>query len=173
MALGHCLPRLYAMAEEYGQDSRITFGVVQASPGSSNTVPGKLEFTVDIRHPEASHYQAMLQGYEAIIQDAARQFGLEMEFECFWEAPGITFDSECIEAVQQAVDALGYSHRKMVSGAGHDASNVAKVAPTSMIFIPCKDGLSHNEKEAIIPADAVAGANILLHAMTGLAEIIA
>ncbi|MBU3069496.1 Zn-dependent hydrolase [Aestuariicella sp. G3-2] len=173
MALGQCLPRLYAMAEEHGPDSRITFGFVHASPGSSNTVPGKLEFTVDIRHPEASHYQAMLDSYETIIQEAAKDFGLEMEFECFWEAPGVTFDADCIDAVQESVNALGYSHRRMVSGAGHDACNVAKVAPTSMIFIPCKDGLSHNEKEAILAEHATAGANILLNAMAARAEVIA
>ncbi len=171
MALGQCLPQLYAMTEQHGADARITFGFVHADPGSSNTVPGRLEFTVDIRHPEADHYQAMLQSYEDIINAAAQQFELKMEYECFWEAPGVEFDHDCVAAVQSAVDNLGYSHRRMVSGAGHDACNVAKVAPTSMIFIPCKDGLSHNEKEAVLAADVEAGANILLQAMLTRAEL--
>ncbi|TXS91251.1 Zn-dependent hydrolase [Parahaliea maris] len=171
MALGQCLPELYAMTEQHGPDARVTFGFVHAEPGSSNTVPGRLEFTVDLRHPDAGQYQSMLQAYEAIINAAARRFDLAMEYACFWEAPGVEFDSDCVAAVQSAVDNLGYSYRRMVSGAGHDACNVSRVAPTSMIFIPCEGGLSHNEKEAVSAADVEAGANVLLQAMLVRAEL--
>ncbi|TMG85265.1 MAG: M20/M25/M40 family metallo-hydrolase, partial [Betaproteobacteria bacterium] len=74
-------------------------------------------------------------------------------------------DPSCVDAVRTATRALGLSHREMVSGAGHDAIYVARVAPTSMIFVPCKDGISHNEIEDARPEHLEAGANVLLHAM--------
>ncbi|MBN7796884.1 Zn-dependent hydrolase [Parahaliea mediterranea] len=171
MALGDILPRLYQLAEEQGEDSRVTIGFITAEPGSSNTVPGRVEFTVDLRHPDEARYRAMLDGFEEIVQSACDRYSLPHERECFWVAPGVAFDPGCVAAVQNAVDALGYSHRQMVSGAGHDACNVASVAPTSMIFIPCEGGLSHNEAENITPEQAEAGANVLLLAVADRAEI--
>lgn len=171
MALGDILPRLYQLATEQGEDSRVTIGFITAEPGSSNTVPGKVEFTVDLRHPDAARYRAMLDGFGEVIQAACDKFCLPHARECFWEAPGVAFDPGCVAAVQGAVDTLGYSHRKMVSGAGHDACNVASVAPTSMIFIPCEGGLSHNEAENITEEQAEAGANVLLLAVADKAEI--
>ena len=90
--------------------------------------------------------------------------------ECFWEAPGVEFDADCINAVRTAVATTGYDSMEIVSGAGHDACNVAAVVPTSMIFIPCKDGLSHNEAESAEPADVEAGGNVLLHAILDRAD---
>ncbi len=165
MALSLFLPQLYQLAEEHGPEGRITFGFIHADPGSSNTVPGRLELTVDIRHPESDSYRAMLAGYEQRVRDACGRFGLPHELECFWEAPGVIFDRDCVQAVSQAVAGLGYTSREMVSGAGHDACNLAAVAPTSMIFVPCEGGLSHNEAESITPEQAAAGANVLLLAM--------
>jgi len=165
MALAAFLPRLYALAEEHGPDSRITFGYISAAPGSSNTVPGRLELTVDIRHPDAGHYHSMLREYEERVKEACESLGLPVSLSCFWEAPGVEFDSDCIEAVRHSVAELGYSHRDIVSGAGHDACNLAAVAPTSMIFIPCEGGLSHNEAESISDDQAERGANVLLGAM--------
>ena len=80
------------------------------------------------------------------------------------EAP-IAFDAECIAAVRRAAERFGYAHRPMVSGAGHDACFVAGVAPTGMIFVPCADGISHNEVESATPEDLAAGARALLAAM--------
>ena len=165
MALAGFLPQLYALAEEHGPDGRVTFGFISAEPGSSNTVPGKLELTVDIRHPDAGQYADMVRAFGEHVDTSCEKLGLEFTRECFWEAPGVEFDPDCVQAVSDAVDLLGYSNRRIVSGAGHDACNVAAVAPTSMIFVPCEDGLSHNEAESITPAQAEAGANVLLHAM--------
>ncbi|MEE4660116.1 MAG: Zn-dependent hydrolase [Halieaceae bacterium] len=165
MALARFLPALYDLAEEHGPDGRVTFGYIHAEPGSANTVPGRLELTVDLRHPEATHYQAMLTKFQAVVSAACADLSLPVQIACFWEAPGVAFDSDCIAAVATAVERLGYSHRDIVSGAGHDACNLAAVVPTSMIFVPCEGGLSHNEAEAITPGQAEAGANVLLHAM--------
>ena len=84
--------------------------------------------------------------------------------------PPVKFDPVCIAAVESAAKSLAYSHQQIVSGAGHDACQVCMVAPTSMIFVPCAVGLSHNEQESAEPADLEAGCNVLLHAMLTLAN---
>jgi len=173
MALAALLPALFALATEQGPDARVTCGFVHARPGSSNTVPEQVELTVDIRHPELARYRALAAGLEAALQDACARFQLEGKVSCFWEAPGVTFDPDCVAAVAQAVETLGYSHREMVSGAGHDACNLAAVVPTSMIFIPCESGISHNEAEAITQDQAKQGANVLLLAMLERAGVAA
>ena len=165
MALADFLPRLYALAREQGEDGRITFGFVQAQPGAINTVPGRLELTIDIRHPEGGRHQAMQRGCREIIAAACNRLGLRFDLQCLWEAPGVAFHPHCVEAVRAAARHLGCASREIVSGAGHDACNLAAAAPTGMIFIPCAGGLSHNEAESISPEQAETGANVLLHAM--------
>jgi N-carbamoyl-L-amino-acid hydrolase len=171
MALARMLPPLYEIAERHAPDGRITFGYINAEPGSSNTVPGRLEITIDIRHPQAAQYEQMLEEYNKAVRDACDQLELDVQMSCFWEAPGITFDARCIEAVRSSARGHGYTTREMCSGAGHDSCNVHTVAPTSMIFIPCEGGLSHNEAENVLPEDAAAGANILLGAILELAGV--
>jgi N-carbamoyl-L-amino-acid hydrolase len=165
MAVSRVFPELYQLAEQYGPGARVTLGYIQATPGSPNTVPGEVEFTVDIRHPDASAYTAMREASEQSLARACGALELEWEAPCVWEAPGVSFAEHCIESVRRAVSLNDYSAREMISGAGHDACNIAEVAPISMIFIPCEGGLSHNEAENIQPNQAQAGANILLHAI--------
>ncbi|SDZ89379.1 Zn-dependent hydrolase [Microbulbifer marinus] len=169
-ALGEILPRLYRMSNQFGVDARLTVGIISTEPGSSNTVPGLLTFTVDIRHPDGCQYQAMVKEFERITGEVCAEQGLPMESHCFWRAPGVEFNSRCIDAVRDATRNCGYSFREMVSGAGHDACNVASRVATSMIFIPCRDGLSHNEAEYSTPEQVAAGAQVLLNAMVKLAE---
>ena len=169
MALSRILPQLYELAEQHGPDGRMTFGYLGAEPGSSNTVPGRLEITVDIRHPDAVHYQQMLSTYEQVVASSCASLHLDYDAECFWEAPGIEFDQHCIDAVRSAASGLQLPRREMFSGAGHDACNLSRVVPTSMIFIPCEGGLSHNEAENAQPEHIAAGADVLLHAVLALA----
>jgi N-carbamoyl-L-amino-acid hydrolase len=165
MALASTLPKLYALAEAHGPDGRVTIGCIKTLPGSSNTVPGRLVYTVDIRHPEEAQYIAMLGELREYIAASCGEFGLSWHHDCFWQSPGLTFHKECIQAVRTAVEIVGLSHRDMISGAGHDACNLASRVPASMIFIPCENGISHNEAESIKTEAATAGANVLLHAM--------
>jgi N-carbamoyl-L-amino-acid hydrolase len=166
--LAQVLPALYAAAAQQGEHARCTVGVIETQPGSPNTVPGLLRFTVDVRHPEAARYQALKLAVQDITHAALEREGLEGEVRCVWEAPGVTFDAHCVETVRRAAETLGFSAMEMVSGAGHDSCNVSAVAPTAMIFVPCAGGLSHNEAESATPADLEAGANVLLHAMLAL-----
>ncbi len=167
--LADVLPAIYAAARERGPEARLTVGVIETFPGSPNTVPGRLRFTIDVRHPEADQYASLRSAVEGLVGTALRHHGLEGSINCVWAAPGIAFDADCIAAVRGAAARLGYASLDMVSGAGHDSCNVAAVVPTAMIFVPCAEGLSHNEAESADLKDLEAGANVLLHAILSLA----
>ena len=167
--LAEVLPAIYAAARERGPDARLTVGVIETSPGSPNTVPGRLRFTIDVRHPDLRQYETLRFEVDRLVRGALEHHDLEGDIRCVWEAPGVVFHAECVDAVRRATAALGYGSLEMVSGAGHDSCNVAAVAPTAMIFVPCAGGLSHNEAESAMPSDLTAGGNVLLHAMVALA----
>lgn len=169
--LADVLPALYGAARELGADARLTIGIIETSPGSPNTVPGRLRFTVDVRHPDAHPYALLRSQVEGIVRSALSHHGLAGDIQCVWEAPGVVFDAACVAAVRSATVALHYEAMELVSGAGHDSCNVASVAPTAMIFVPCAAGLSHNEAENATAADLEAGANVLLQAMIELAAV--
>jgi N-carbamoyl-L-amino-acid hydrolase len=168
--LAELLPALYAAAARRGPDARLTFGFIETLPGSPNTVPGRLRFTVDIRHPEAREYASLRQEMNDLVRAALERHALTGGIRCVWEAPGVSFDPTCVAAVRRAAAALGYDSMEMVSGAGHDSCNVSAVAPTAMVFVPCAGGLSHNEAESALPGDLTAGANVLMNAMLSLAQ---
>jgi beta-ureidopropionase / N-carbamoyl-L-amino-acid hydrolase len=167
--LADLLPALYAAAAQRGRDARLTFGFIETLPGSPNTVPGRLRFTVDIRHPDALEYASLRQDLNRLVRTALERHALAGDVRCVWEAPGVSFDPACVAAVRSAAAALGYDSMEMVSGAGHDSCNVCAVVPTAMVFVPCAGGLSHNEAESALPGDLAAGANVLLNAMLALA----
>jgi N-carbamoyl-L-amino-acid hydrolase len=167
--LAELLPALYAAAEQRGRDARITFGFIETLPGSPNTVPGLLRFTVDIRHPSSAQYVSLREETNRLVEAALLRQGLKGEIRCVWEAPGVSFDPACVGAVRAAVSTLGFNAMEMVSGAGHDSCNVSAVVPTAMVFVPCAGGLSHNEAESAAAGDLEAGANVLLHAMLSMA----
>jgi beta-ureidopropionase / N-carbamoyl-L-amino-acid hydrolase len=142
-----------------------TVGIVQIGPGSRNTIPGTAIFTVDLRHPRVETLAAMKARLEAEIADVAAALRLDQRCVEIWHSPPIPFDPGCIDAVRRAARDAGYAARDITSGAGHDAGNLAKVAPTAMIFVPCAGGISHNEIEDASPEDLAAGCNVLLRAM--------
>ncbi|MCP4444260.1 MAG: Zn-dependent hydrolase [Myxococcales bacterium] len=146
-----------------------TVGMVNVHPNSRNVIPGKVFSTLDFRHPKddvlAGMDKAMREGVDAI----AKELGLTYELEqIFYYAP-IPFDEGCVSAVREASIECGYSHRDIVAGAGHDACYLSKVAPASMVFVPCVDGISHNEVEDAKPEWITAGANVLMGAMVSRA----
>jgi N-carbamoyl-L-amino-acid hydrolase len=167
--LAEVLPAAYAAAHRRGPDARLTVGIIETFPGSPNTVPGKLRFTLDVRHPNSGQYALLRAEIEQLVKASLLDQRLEGDIRCVWEAPGVVFDRGCVEAVRAATAQLGYTAMDMVSGAGHDSCNLAAVVPTAMIFVPCAGGLSHNEAEDALPSDVESGANVLLHAMLSLA----
>lgn len=142
-----------------------TVGMIESYPNSRNVIPGKVFLTVDMRHPKdkilAKMDQALRDGAEEIMSNT----GLECELEQILYYAPVPFDDSCIEAVRDAAEDCGYPAREIVSGAGHDACYMAGVAPTSMIFIPCIDGISHNEVEDVKPEWVTAGGDVLLRAV--------
>ncbi len=148
-------------------------GQVEVSPGSRNIIPGKVNFTVDMRHPSADTLAAMDAALRAVCQEVAAEIGLSLTLEQISYTPPLAFDESCIAAVKKACEMLGVSHQYITSGAGHDACYVANIAPTTMLFAPCKDGISHHESESATAADLEAVCNVLLHAVldvAGMAE---
>jgi N-carbamoyl-L-amino-acid hydrolase len=146
-------------------NGRGTVGQMQVVPNSRNTVPGEIKFTVDLRHPEKAELDALESAVRTAFDDIARQLRVSVSFERIWDSPPTAFAQAPIAAVREAAESLGYAHREIVSGAGHDSVYISRVAPTAMIFIPCKGGLSHNEEETAEPAHVEQGANVLLQAM--------
>ena len=147
-------------------------GHAHLHPNSRNIIPGRAVFTVDFRSPSFDTQARMKAALESGAAKIARDLNLEIEIENVGHFDPITFDPDCVAAVRRAAEQLGYSHRDIISGAGHDACAISKVAPTAMIMCPCVDGLSHNEAEEIHPQWAEASANVLLHAVVETAEII-
>ena len=158
------------LAHDTAPDGVTTIGVMDASPGSRNTIPGRVFLTVDLRHPDDEHLAAMDRSFRDSAAAIAGTLDLEVAVEDIWNFPPTVFDEDCIAAVREAAADGGYAHRDIVSGAGHDAVYLARVAPTAMIFVPCEDGISHNEIESATPADLAAGCNTLLRAMLTRAE---
>ncbi|MFJ3369647.1 Zn-dependent hydrolase [Pseudomonas sp. NPDC086251] len=156
---------------EQGAEGRATVGMANIFPNSRNVVPGRVFFSVEFRHPDESVLARQDAQLREAVERIAGQMGLQQSVKQIFQYAPIAFDSGCVEAVRAASEALGYSHRPMISGAGHDACYLNRVAPTSMIFVPCVDGLSHNEAEDIHPHWATAGANVLLQSMLAKAGV--
>jgi N-carbamoyl-L-amino-acid hydrolase len=142
-----------------------TVGMLQVSPNSRNVIPGKVFFTIDFRHPDADILAGMGREIEAECRKTAAELMLEIDFREIWYSPPVKFAGECVGAVRKAAEELGFSNRGIVSGAGHDSVYLSRVAPTGMIFVPCKDGISHNEIEDAKREDLAAGCDVLLRAV--------
>ncbi|MEO6064454.1 MAG: Zn-dependent hydrolase [Lysobacterales bacterium] len=148
-----------------------TVGMLQVHPNSRNVIPGRVFFTIDMRHPEDAVLADMDKELRAGVERIAAETRLDItRFEQIFYYQPVTFDADCVAAVRRAAQQFNYSHRDMVSGAGHDACYLAQVAPTAMVFVPCVGGISHNEIEAATPEWIEAGGKVLLHAMLGRAQ---
>jgi len=141
-------------------------------PNSRNIIPGKAVFTIDFRHPDKAVIAEMETELRAGAAEIAEAIGLGMEIEQVGGFDPVTFDEGCVSAVRNAAERLGYTHRDLISGAGHDACWINRVAPAAMVMCPCVGGLSHNEAEEISPDWARAGTDVLFHAVVETAEIV-
>ncbi|NCU20966.1 Zn-dependent hydrolase [Candidatus Falkowbacteria bacterium] len=173
LAMARIMEMVQAVAMAALPDAVGGVGQVRFSPNSRNVLPGTVVFTVDIRSPD----QAKLDGMRAEIEAKAAALCADLGVGCSVEAVGhfdpVTFAPELVANVRRAAERLGYSHRDIISGAGHDACWAAKVAPATMVMCPCVGGLSHNEAEEISPDWAAAGTDVLLHAVLETAQIVA
>jgi beta-ureidopropionase / N-carbamoyl-L-amino-acid hydrolase len=153
-----------ALADAHTPWGRATIGDLRVSPGSRNTVPEQLVISVDLRHPDRTTLDKIVNTFRELVGTTAARHGIGSSIEEIWHMAPTTFDRRLVELIENSAIDLGYSCRRMVSGAGHDSLHTARFAPTAMIFVPCAGGLSHNEAEAATPADLEAGANVLFQA---------
>ncbi|MBV1867064.1 MAG: Zn-dependent hydrolase [Marinosulfonomonas sp.] len=159
------------IAWSHAPDAVGAAGHIDVFPNSRNVIPGRVVFTVDLRSPNLAVIEDMEARLNAGAQKICDEMGLGVEFEKVGGFDPVTFDEGCVNAVRGAAERLGYSHRDLISGAGHDACWINRVAPTSMVMCPCVDGLSHNEAEEISREWATAGADVLMHAVVETAGI--
>ena len=157
--------RVDRIALEHAPSAVGTVGLIEAKPNSRNVIPGHVFFTVDFRHPEDAVLDEMERKLMAAVPEVAAAIGLEHQVRKVWDSPAVKFDPDCIAAVRKGTEKAGLPSRDMVSGAGHDAAYVARVAPTTMIFVPCAGGLSHNEAESTSFDECAAGTQVLLNAV--------
>jgi len=159
------MQEVVACAHRHPPHGRGTVGRVQVHPNSRNVIPGRVSFSIDLRNASDALCEAMDADIRGVAARLAAQTGLEIAIEPVSSYPAQPFDAGCIDAVERAAQRLGHRHMRVVSGAGHDAVYLARVAHTGMIFVPCKDGISHNETEEARPEHLAAGCDVLLQVL--------
>lgn len=172
LAMARILEKVDEIAWSHAPHAVGAAGHIDVYPNSRNVIPGKAVFTVDFRSPDLAVITDMENRLRVAAEDIVEEMGLQIEFEKVGGFDPVEFDVGCVAAVRDAAERLGYSHTDIISGAGHDACWINRVAPTAMVMCPCVDGLSHNEAEEISKDWAAAGADVLLHAVVETAEIV-
>jgi beta-ureidopropionase / N-carbamoyl-L-amino-acid hydrolase len=159
------IERIDAIAHEHAPNAVGAVGLIENKPNSRNVVPGEVFFTVDFRHPDDKVLDAMEAKFRAALAAIMEPLRLTYQEARIWDSPAVKFAPELIECVRIGAEKAGFNSRDMISGAGHDAAYVARVAPTTMIFVPCLGGISHNEAESTSFDECAAGAQVLLNAV--------
>ena len=171
-AAAQLMQEVVACAHRHPPHGRGTVGMVQVHPNSRNVIPGQVKFSIDLRNATDADCEAMDADIRAVAARISQETGLPITINLVSSYPAQPFHGDCVDAVARAAKALGYSHMPVVPGAGHDAVYMARLAPAGMVFIPCKDGISHNEIEDAAPADITAGCDVLMHAMLERAKVL-
>ena len=172
LGLARVTELVHEVAMDYQPHAVGAIGHIEVYPNSRNVIPGEVVFTIDIRSPNEDVLNEMRARIEYGISNICEALDISFDIEPVGHFEPVTFDEGCVTAIRNAAERLGYSHRNIVSGAGHDACWINRVAPTAMVMCPCVDGLSHNEAEEISREWAAAGADVLFHAVVETAEIV-
>jgi beta-ureidopropionase / N-carbamoyl-L-amino-acid hydrolase len=160
-----------AIAKKHGPNAVGTVGEAVIAKPSRNVIPGEVAFTVDCRSANGEIMDALDRDLRAAVAEIAARRKVEVTLDLVWRKPPTHFNAKLVDAVESAAKMLGYSHRRITSGAGHDACNLNTRIPAAMVFVPCKDGVSHNELEDATQPDCAAGANVLMHTVLALAGV--
>ncbi|MEX6505396.1 Zn-dependent hydrolase [Jiella sp. M17.18] len=172
LGLARVTELVHEVAMDYQPSAVGAIGHIDVYPNSRNIIPGRAVFTIDIRSPSKKTLDEMRERIEDGIDLIAEALDIEASVDEVGHFDPVTFDPGCVKAVRDAAERLGYSHTNIVSGAGHDACWINRIAPTAMVMCPCVDGLSHNEAEEITKEWATAGANVLMHAVVETAGVV-
>ncbi|TPK96314.1 Zn-dependent hydrolase [Mesorhizobium sp. B2-4-12] len=172
LGMARVIELVHEIAMDYQPDAVGAVGHMEVFPNSRNIIAGRTVFTIDIRSPEKEVLDAMDGRIREGIDTICDALDIQYKIEQVGAFDPVTFDKGCVKAIRDAAERLGYTHRNIVSGAGHDACWINRVAPTAMVMCPCVDGLSHNEAEEITKEWAAAGADVLFHAVVETAVIV-
>ena len=156
--------------KEIKHQGRVTIGSIQLTPNSPNVIPGRANFTLEIRHPDQQALNRLDKEIYKIVNNISNKYQLDAQIKQVVNLPPLVFNSDLLRIIRQIADKLGYSREDIVSGAGHDSCHLNNEMPTAMIFIPCIDGLSHNEQENITDEWCEKGGNILFNMLLKLAS---
>jgi N-carbamoyl-L-amino-acid hydrolase len=167
--MAQLISALYGAIDHFDDNMRLTIGKIDTIPGSPNTVPGKVSFTLDLRHPNPDVHEALENWCLDRIDELESAISFKLHPEKLWQADAVAFDDNLVNAVEQSASLLNLPAMKLVSGAGHDSVNTAAVVPTTMIFVPCENGISHNPAESITDEQIKNGANTLFQTVLNLA----
>ena len=159
------IERIDAIAHQHAPNAVGAVGLIENKPNSRNVVPGEVFFTVDFRHPDDKVLDTMEAKFRAALAELMAPLKLTYKEERVWNSPAVKFAPDLIECVRVGAQKAGFTSRDIISGAGHDAAYIARVAPTTMIFVPCAGGISHNEAESTSFDECAAGAQVLLNAV--------
>jgi N-carbamoyl-L-amino-acid hydrolase len=170
-ALSEIVLAVERLAKEYGPDAVGTIGEAIIDNPSRNVIPGDLTFTMEFRSLSSDTLDRLHDGIQKAAAEIAARRHVTIKVDQIWRKEPTVFDKTFVAAVEDATKQLDYPHRRITSGAGHDACNLNAVMPAAMIFVPCKDGISHNELEDATQSDCAAGANVLLHTVLRLAGV--
>lgn len=162
---GAIVAALAQLGRNAGDDARLTVGHISCKPNSPSTIPGHVAFSIDLRHPDAAVLDSLAAQVVDLCRRYARAENVELDIAQVAAYEPIQFNADCVGRVREASADLGLASMDMCSGAGHDAVNVSYVAPSAMIFVPCKDGLSHNEREYATPRHLAQGASVLANVL--------
>ncbi len=165
LACARIVEMVNKIALDHAPSAVSTVGRVVVKPNSPNVIPGSAYFTVDLRHPDDEVSLLMDKQLRAVIREVKADMDVPIELNDVWSTPSTKFDERCVNIIRSTAESLNYQHRAIISGSGHDAGYISRVAPTAMIAIPCKDGISHSEMEEISPEQAAAGTNVLLQSI--------
>ena len=172
LGMARIVERVHQIAMAHQPGAVGTVGQIKVFPNSRNVIPGKVVFTVDIRSPDQGKLDLMRGEVERAVAAVAAELGLGFAIEAVGHFDPVTFDPGLVQVVRGAAERLGYSNMDIISGAGHDACWINRIAPTVMVMCPCVGGLSHNEAEEISEAWAAAGTDVLLHAVLDVAGVV-
>jgi N-carbamoyl-L-amino-acid hydrolase len=170
LAASHMVQLINELALDHAPNARGTVGMLDVYPNSRNVIPGSVKMSVDLRADSDATLTAMVDKLNAQAAIIARKGQVSIDLTQVVYFPPQAFAPTLVQAVRSGAKTIGLSEMDVVSGAGHDAVYMARVTPTAMIFVPCKDGISHNEIEDAKSEHLEAGCNVLLHAMLAQAQ---
>jgi N-carbamoyl-L-amino-acid hydrolase len=170
LAAAKMVESLREIATSIGGNQRATCGMIAFEPNAINVIPGKAVLTVDLRNPDGRDLAQAEEHLYARAREVEASDSVAITIRALEHVRPVKFDPAIVDVVGQTAENLGIPHRRMVSGAGHDAQLMASICPTAMIFIPSRNGISHSPAEYSSPEDLATGANVLLQAALALAN---